>query len=195
MIVSAKPSGNLLGYVRVSTNRQDEAMQHEALDRVGVLKRNRYADHGVSGAMASRPGLTDLLSDAEPGDTIVVYKLDRLGRSTAHVASLIEDLTTKDIAVRSIADGLDSTTPTGKAMLQMLAIFSEMERTFISERTVAGLSAARARGRVGGRPKVTDSAMARKAQTLRTSGESVAEIARTLGVSVATIYRVTRASV
>lgn len=194
MATQANSTGTLLGYLRVSTGKQDEALQHEALDKAGVLKRNRYIDHGISGSKTSRPGLDNLLADAEPGDTVVVYKLDRLGRSTAHVATLIEDLTKRGIFVRSVSDGLDSTTPTGKAMLQMLAIFAEMERTFISERTRAGLAAAKAKGKVGGRPRVTDAPMARKAQTLRNAGEPVPEIAKTLGVSIATIYRVTQAT-
>lgn len=178
--------------MRVSTGKQDEQLQHEALDAAGVLKRNRYVDHGVSGSKTSRPGLNAMLADVAAGDVVTVYKLDRLGRSTAHVASLIEDLTSRGVHVHSIGDGLDSTTATGKAMLQMLAIFAELERSFIRERTVAGLAAARAKGRTGGRPRVVDPVVARKAQTLRDGGESVPEIARTLGVSISTVYRMTR---
>lgn len=187
--------GSLLGYIRVSTGKQDEQLQHDALDKAGVLKRNRYVDHGVSGAKTSRPALDALIADVKPGDIITVYKLDRIGRSTAHVASLIEDLTHRGIHLRSISDGLDSTTPTGKAMLQMLAIFAELERSFIKERTMAGLAAARAQGRVGGRPKKADNPTARRAQILRDSNESITDIAKTLGVSVATVYRVTKAKV
>lgn len=184
-------TGTKLGYLRVSTGKQDETLQHEALDRAGVRKRDRYVDHGVSGTKPEREGLRDLLADAQPGDTIAVYKLDRLGRSTAHVAKLIADLTEKGIFIESVSDGLNSSTPTGRAMLQMLAIFAEMERSFIQERTVAGLQAAKAQGRVGGRPKATDSAQARQAQKLRTAGESVPAIAKALGVSIATVYRIT----
>jgi DNA invertase Pin-like site-specific DNA recombinase len=184
-------TGNKIGYLRVSTGNQDEQLQHDALDKAGVLKRNRYVDHGVSGSKTSRPKLDELLADVQPGDTIVVYKLDRLGRSTAHVAGLIHDLTERGIFIESISDGLNSSTPTGRAMLQMLAIFAEMERTFIIERTRAGLAAKRAQGVIGGRPKVTDSKKAKQAQTLRTAGESVPDIAKALGVSIATIYRIT----
>lgn len=183
---------SLLGYIRVSTGKQDEQLQHDALDKAGVLKRNRYVDHGVSGARTSRPALDALMTDVKPGDIITVYKLDRIGRSTAHIASLIDDLTHRGIHIRSISDGLDSTTHTGKAMLQMLAIFAELERSFTRERTVAGLAAARAQGRVGGRPKKVNDAKHRQAQKLRDAGESVPDIARSLGVSVATVYRVTR---
>lgn len=183
-----------LGYVRVSTGKQDEQLQHDALDGVGVLKRNRYSDHGVSGTRTSRPGLDALLADAQAGDTIVVFRLDRLGRSTAHLAGLIADLTDRGVFIESISEGLDSTTPAGRAMLQMLSIFAEMERTFIVERTRAGLAAKRAQGIVGGRPRVTDSKQVRQAQALRDAGQSVPEIARVLGVSIATIYRITRAA-
>lgn len=183
-----------LGYIRYSTHRQDGSLQHEALDKAGVKKRDRYVDEGVSGAKTSRPGLDALLADVEPGDTIVVYKLDRLGRSAAHVAQLVQDLTAQGVFIESISDGLNSSTATGRAMLQMLAIFAEMEREFISERTTAGLAVAKAKGRTGGRPRVTDTKQARQAQALRDAGESVPEIARTLGVSAATVYRITRAS-
>lgn len=188
----ADSTGTRLGYVRVSTGKQDEQMQHDALDKARVLKRARYVDHGISGTKTSRPGLDALLSDAAAGDTIVVYKLDRLGRSTAHVAQLIADLTARGVFIESISDGLNSSTPTGRAMLQMLAIFAEMERSFIQERTVAGLASAKAQGRVGGRPKATDTKQARQAQALRDAGESVPDIARALGVSAATVYRITK---
>lgn len=190
---AAKTTGQRLGYVRVSTGKQDEQLQHDALDKAGVLKRNRYIDHGVSGSKTSRPGLDALLADLQPGDTVVVYKLDRIGRSTAHVAQLVEDLDKRGVVIESISDGLNSSTAMGKAMLQMLAIFAEMERAFIVERTTAGLAAAKAQGRTGGRPKVLDGKRAKQAQTLRDSGETPAEIARTLGVSVATVYRLTKA--
>ena len=167
-------------------------MQHDALDAAGILKRNRYVDHGVSGTKTSRPGLDAMLEDVEPGDVVTVYKLDRLGRSTAHVVTLLHELTERGVHVRSLSDGLDTTTPTGKAMLSMLAVFAEMERSFISERTTAGLAAARQQGRTGGRPKKADAAMQRRAQTLRDSGESVPDIARTLGISTATAYRITK---
>ncbi len=189
---ATKTTGQRLGYVRVSTGKQDEQLQHDALDKAGVLKRSRYVDHGVSGAKTSRLGLDALLADVQPGDTIVVYKLDRLGRSVAHVTGLLADLTGKGIFIESVSDGLNSSTPTGVAMMQMLSIFSEMERSFISERTTAGLAAAKAQGRVGGRPKALDSKRAKQAQALRNAGEVPAEIARTLGVSVATVYRLTK---
>lgn len=186
-------TGIKLGYLRVSTGKQDESLQHDALDKAGVLKRNRYTDHGVSGMKTERPGLDALLADVQPGDTIVVYRLDRLGRSALHIAQLLADLTERGIYIESISDGLNSSTPMGRAMLQMASIFAEMERNIIAERTIAGLAAAKAQGRTGGRPRVADSKQARKAQTLRDSGESVPEIASTLGISIATVYRLTKA--
>jgi len=186
-------SGQRLGYVRVSTGKQDEQLQHDALDKAGVLKRNRYVDHGVSGSKTSRPGLDALLDDAEAGDTIVVYKLDRLGRSMAHVAQMLAKFTEDGILIESVSDGLNSGTPMGRAMLQMAAIFAEMERELIRERTTAGLAAAKAQGRTGGRPKALDGKRAKQAQALRDAGESPADIARTLSVSVATVYRLTKA--
>jgi DNA invertase Pin-like site-specific DNA recombinase len=186
-------TGTKIGYLRVSTGKQDEQLQHDALDKAGVKKKDRYVDKGVSGSKTSRPALDAMLSDLEEGDTIVVYKLDRLGRSTAHVASLIADLTKRGIFIESVSDGLNSSTATGRAMLQMLSIFAEMERSFIIERTTAGLASAKAQGRVGGRPKVTDSKKAKQAQALRDSGESVPDIAKALGISIATVYRITKA--
>ena len=144
--------------------------------------------------MTFRLSLDVLLSDVEPRDTIVVYKLDRLGRSGAHVAGMTHDLTERGIFIESVSDGLNSSTLTGRAMLQMLAIFAEMERSFIIERTRAGLAAKRAQGTVGGRPKATDSKQAKQAQALRDSGESVQDIAAALKVSVSTVYRITKAT-
>lgn len=188
-----------LGYLRVSTGKQDETLQHDALDKADVLKRNRYVDHGVSGIKTERPGLDALLADAkaerERGHdvTIVVYRLDRLGRSTLHIAQLLADLTEQGIFIESISDGLNSGTPMGRAMLQMAAIFAEMERSIIAERTIAGLAAAKAQGRTGGRPKATNAKQAKHAQALRDAGVSAQDVAEALGVSVATVYRITKA--
>ncbi len=186
-------TGTKLGYLRVSTTAQDEKLQHDALDKAGVLKRNRYIDHGVSGSKTSRPGLDALLADAQPGDTIVTYALDRLGRSAAHVLTLLEELTAKGIYVVSIRDGIDTSTTQGQILAKLLSVVAELERSFIRERTVAGLAAAKAQGRTGGRPKALDSKRAKQAQALRDAGENVPDIARTLGVSVATVYRLTKA--
>jgi DNA invertase Pin-like site-specific DNA recombinase len=187
----------LLGYIRVSTSAQDEASQHLALDEAKVPKRNRFIDHGYSGAKVDRPGLTDLLADARAERaqghdvTIVTYALDRLGRSAAHVLTMLDELDHEGIRVHSIRDGIDTSTSQGRIFAKLLSVVADLERSFIQERTRQGLAAAKAKGHFPGRPKV-ESAKARKAQTLRNSGESVPEIAKTLGVSIATVYRLTK---
>ncbi len=187
------PTSVKLGYLRVSTGKQDEQLQHDALDKAGVLKRNRYVDHGVSGVKKSRPGLDAMLADLQPGDTVVTYALDRLGRSAAHVLTLLEELTAQGIHVTAIRDGIDTSTVQGQLLAKLLSVVSDLERSFIQERTIAGLAAARAQGRVGGRPKVLDSKRARQAQSLRDAGHSIPEIAQALGISIATVYRTTKA--
>lgn len=181
--------GRDLGYARVSTTGQDETMQVDAMLAKGIERRDIYVDRGVSGSRASRPDLDRLLRDIQPGDTLTVWKLDRLGRSTAHLVTLLNDLTQKSITIRSVQDGLDSSTPPGRAMMQILAIFAELERSFMLERTRSGLAIAAANGRKGGRPRALDTKKARLAQRLYDEREPVKEIADTLGVSVATVYR------
>jgi DNA invertase Pin-like site-specific DNA recombinase len=188
-------TGTKLGYLRVSTGSQDLQLQHDALDAAGVLKRNRYIDHGVSGSTTTRPGLDALLADAMPGDTVVTYALDRLGRNAAHVLTLLEELSERDINVVSIRDGLDSSTTQGQILMKLLSVVAELERSFIRERTVAGLAAAKAQGRVGGRPRTLDSKRSKQAQVLRSAGNSPQDIAKLLGCSVSTVYRITRTPV
>lgn len=180
--------GRLVGYARVSTNAQDETLQTEALFAAGVRRRDLYVDHGVSGSHAVRPALDRMLADVEPGDVVVVWKLDRLGRSSGHVLLLLDTLVQRGVHVRTL-DGIDSTTTTGRAMLSMLAIFAEMERGFIRERTIAGLTAARAQGRTGGRPQKLDSESIRYARQLLERGHTMSQAAERLGVSRATLYR------
>ncbi len=145
-----KYTGTKLGYLRVSTGTQDLQLQHDALDAAGVLKRNRYIDHGVSGAKTTRPGLDALLADAVEGDTVVTYALDRLGRNAAHVLTLLEQLSQRSINVVSIRDGLDSSTTQGQIMMKLLSVVAELERSFIRERTIAGLAARRRKGEWAG---------------------------------------------
>ena len=134
--------------------------------------------------------LSDIVSgDIEAGDVIVVYRLDRLGRDAGHVITLLDKLTKAGVHVRSVCDGLDTTTPTGEAMLGMLAIFANMELGFIQQRTRSGLAAAKAQGRTGGRPRALDSKAAQIAQEQYNKGEKVADIAKALKVSEPTVYR------
>ncbi|WP_104193872.1 recombinase family protein [Cryobacterium sp. M25] len=186
--------GRLIGYARISTTGQDEQLQLDDLAKAGVARRDIYTDRGVSGSKTSRPRLDRMLEDIEPGDTLVIYKLDRLGRNSGHVITLLAELVERGIYVRSISDGLDTTTPTGRAMLGMLAIFAEMERGFIQDRTRAGLASAKAQGRVGGRPRALDGLAAKTAQAHYDKGEKVADIANLLKVSVPTVYRYLKAS-
>jgi DNA invertase Pin-like site-specific DNA recombinase len=181
-------SGRIVGYARVSTVAQDEALQVDALQAAGVRRRDIYVDHGVSGSTASRPELNRMLFDVEPGDVVVVWKLDRLGRSSGHVLVLLDDLIKRGVHLRTL-DGIDTTTTTGRAMLAMLAVFAEMERSFIRERTVAGLAAARAKGRTGGRPVKLDAEGVRYARELVSKGESMSSVAARLRVGRATLYR------
>jgi DNA invertase Pin-like site-specific DNA recombinase len=153
---AAAPSGLNFGYVRVSTNEQDEALQLDALHAVGIPDDRIYTDRGVSGTKTSRPELDALLRTLRPGDTVTVWRLDRLGRSSHHVVSLVLDLEDRGIGFKCLTGlEVDTTTPTGRFMLRVFAALAEMERDIIRERTVAGLDAARARGRRGGRrPKL-----------------------------------------
>jgi DNA invertase Pin-like site-specific DNA recombinase len=193
MTSSVAIAGRLVGYARVSTADQNEQLQIDALIADGVQRRDIYVDHGVSGAKASRPQLDTMLIDLEPGDVVIVWRLDRLGRSSGNTIMLVDDLVRRGIHVRTL-DGLDSTTTTGKAMLGMLAVFAEMERSFIRERTVAGLAAARKQGRTGGRPQKLDVVGVRQACQLIAEGHSMADTAKRMHVSRATLYRALGAS-
>lgn len=187
---TAAPTGSIVGYARVSTDKQDEARQLSALRAEGITKaRNLYVDHAVSGAKTSRPEFDRMLADLEEGDVVVVAELDRLGRNTGHVITTIADLRARGIHVRSIADGIDSSTDMGEVMMQLLAVFAGIERRMIQRRTRAGLAEARAQGRVGGRPRALDSLQATTAVRMSDEGHKVRDIARTLKVSEPTIYR------
>lgn len=151
-----------------------------------------YTDHGVSGTLASRPELDKALDRLDRGDTFVVWKLDRLGRNTKNVLEVIEDLIDRGVTFKSLTEQIDlSAGPMGKAMLTILAAFAELERATMIERTRAGLEAAKARGKVGGRPSVVDAKKLTTIKKLVASGDHTrAEIARMTGVSPATLYRV-----
>ncbi|MFE1663300.1 recombinase family protein [Microbacterium sp. P02] len=182
-------TGTVVGYARVSTDKQDEARQLSALAEAGISKHALYIDHGQSGAKRSRPDFDRMLKNLSEGDVVVVSELDRLGRDAGHVITTMSDLRTRGIFLRSIADGLDTSTDMGEAMMSILAIFAQMERRFIQRRTKAGLAEAKAQGRTGGRPRALDTKKAALAVRLSDEGEKVSDIAETLGVSVPTIYR------
>lgn len=143
-------TGHKIGYVRVSDADQSEALQVDALKQAGCVK--LYRDHGLSGARRNRPGLQAMLDDLVEGDTLTVWKLDRLGRSTIHLLSILEDLQTRGIHFHALTQGIDTSTAVGRMIFGQLAVFAEYERSLISERTKAGMKAAKARGVNVGRP-------------------------------------------
>ncbi|WP_306357340.1 MULTISPECIES: recombinase family protein [unclassified Nocardia] len=177
----------LIGYARVSTTDQDPQLQLNALSAAGCER--IFTDHGVSGAKAQRPELDKCLDHLRKGDVLVVWKLDRLGRNTVHVLQLIEQLTERGIGFRSVTEGLTTEGAMGKAMLTVMMAFAELERNVMIERTKAGLAAAAANGRKGGRPRKVNDADAAKARDLKAKGLSAPDIARMLGCSRATVYR------
>ena len=180
----------LVGYMRISTSetRQSTDLQRDALLRAGVDPRNIHSDI-ASGAKVERPGLKVCLSYLTAGDVLVVWKLDRLGRSLPHLVTLLEELRGRGVLFRSLTEGMDTTTPSGELLFNIVASLAQFERSLIRERVNAGLEAARLRGRVGGRPRaITDEKMALIADALA-QGRSKAEVARAFGVSRATLHR------
>jgi DNA invertase Pin-like site-specific DNA recombinase len=177
----------IIGYARVSTTDQTPQLQLDALQQGGAAR--IFTDHGVSGSTASRPQLDAALDHLRERDVLTVWKLDRLGRNTQHVLAVVEQLTSRGIGFRSLTEGLHTDGPMGKAMLTIMAAFAQLERDTMIERTRAGLAAAAANGRKGGRPRKVDDAAAAKARSLRDKGINAIDIAKILGVSRATVYR------
>src|SRR5215211_9088159 len=178
----------LIGYARVSTLDQTLALQQDALTVAGCEQ--LYTDT-VSGSVTERPGLTQALSHLRPGDTLVVWRLDRLGRSLAHLIDTIRDLQERGVGFRSLQEQIDTTTSGGKLIFHVFGALAEFERDLIRERTHAGLAAARARGRLGGRPKkLADAKQLELARALYDGDQTdIATICATLGISRATLYR------
>jgi DNA invertase Pin-like site-specific DNA recombinase len=182
-----------LGYTRVSTSSQDAQLQLDALVAAGVQKRDVFADV-TSGSKTAieRPGMNRLLFYAEEGDTVVVWRVDRLGRSLIDVLNTVTLLRDRGIHVRSISDGIDPATSTGRLMLNMLATLAEYERELIVERVNAGIAAARQNGTRFGRPVSDPAVIADKlaiAQDARSKGRTAEDAARLVGWSRATLYR------
>ena len=180
----------LIGYARVSTNEQNLDLQRDALRQAGVSAKNLYTDT-ITGTKENRPGLAQALSHLRPGDTLVVWRLDRLGRSLKHLIETVTALKQQGIAFKSITENIDTSSATGQLVFHIFGALAEFERNLITERTMAGLEAARARGRKGGRPKLKTSlgkvAMAKKLYRDRTI--TIPEICKTLHISRATLYR------
>lgn len=176
----------LIGYVRVSTNDQNTALQRNALECAGC---ELIFEDKISGKTSDRPGLKKLLKALSPGDTLIVWKLDRLGRSMRHLVTLIEELRQRGINFRSLTDSIDTSTPMGRFFFHVMGALAEMERELIVERTRAGLDAARSQGRIGGRrPKLTAEQWA-QAGRLITAGESRQLIANIFDIGISTLYK------
>jgi len=180
----------LVGYARVSTTNQNLDLQKDALL---AARCERLFTDTASGAKAQRPGLTEALQHCRPGDTLVVWKLDRLGRSLPHLVETVRDLVARGVGFRSLQENLDTTTSGGKLIFHIFASLAEFERDIVRERTHAGLSAARARGRTGGRPKGVDEKKKKAALALKKDlGRTVKEICAIVGISRNTYYKYTR---
>jgi DNA invertase Pin-like site-specific DNA recombinase len=177
----------LIGYARVSTTDQTLDLQKDALEKAGCTK--IFTDT-ASGAKTEREGLDEALSHLREGDSLVVWRLDRLGRSLPHLIETITDLNNRKIGFKSITEAIDTTTSGGKLIFHIFGSLAEFERDIIRERTQAGLSAARARGRKGGRPKALTGRKLDMARALYASQQHpIDEICRTLKISRATLYR------
>ena len=177
----------LIGYARVSTADQTLALQKDALEKAGC---ERIFTDTASGAKAERIGLADAVAYAREGDILVVWRLDRLGRSLKHLIETITSLNERGIGFKSITESIDTTTSGGKLIFHIFGALAEFERDIIRERTHAGLTAARARGRKGGRPRVLTPKKAQMAQALyNDKTNTINDICRTLNISRATLYR------
>lgn len=177
----------LIGYERVSTDDQNLSLQHDALKEAGC---DRIFSDKMSGTKADRPGLKEAFDYARPGDTLVVWRLDRLGRSLKDLIALVEELERREIGFRSLQENIDTTTSGGKLIFHLFGALAEFERNLIQERTQAGLQAARARGRKGGRQQKLTLQQIEIGRSLAADPKrSVSSICKHLGISRPTYYR------
>ena len=185
--IEAATGGARVGYTRVSTVAQTLEQQDAALEAAGVTK--TFSDI-MSGARDDRPGLTTLMDYVRDGDTVVVWKLDRLGRNMIHVLQTVKELTERGVTLVSVSDGIDSATPAGRMMIGVLGSLAEYERELVKERTALKRAASRANGTRFGRPrKVKDDNHIETAKRMKADGHTGRDIARYLGVSRTTLYR------
>jgi len=175
-----------IGYIRVSTNDQNIELQEEALIRA---KCDHIFVDKMSGTKAVRPGLKKCLKMLKRGDTLVVWKLDRLGRSAKNMIVLLSELDERGIHFRSLTDSIDTSTRMGKLIFTIMSAFAEMERSLIVERTVAGLAAAREKGRIGGRKRIMTEDVVERARRMFANGATLHQVANIIGVSHITIYK------
>jgi DNA invertase Pin-like site-specific DNA recombinase len=179
-------SAALIGYARVSTNDQTINLQRDALKAAGCKR--IFADQGVSGSVTQRRGLDRALKSLKPGDTLVVWKLDRLGRSLAHLVQTIAELGARGVNFRSLSDPIDTESAGGRLVLHIMAALAEFERSLNSERTKAGLAAAKRRGkRLGRRPKLTTKQV-ESARRMVEDGRSPQKVAKRFSVARSTLY-------
>jgi DNA invertase Pin-like site-specific DNA recombinase len=176
----------LIGYARVSTQDQNLELQLNALKKIGCKK--FYQDQ-ISGAKNNRPGLQLALEVLRKGDTLVVWKLDRLGRTVKGLVDLVNKLHQNGTHFKSITDNVDTSTPSGRFFFHIMASLAQMERELVAERTRAGLAAAKAQGRIGGRKRKMTKSKMESAKKLLASGTLPKDVARNLGVSIPTLYR------
>lgn len=182
-----EPQTRMIGYARVSTAEQSLDLQVRDLVAAGVHPDNIHTEK-VSGVASKRPGWDRMVKDCRPGDTVVVWKLDRVGRSMIDLLTKLKTLTERGIHFRAVRDSIDTTTAAGQLMLNMIGAFAQFERDLIVERTLAGMAAARARGvQVGAKRVMTDKMIA-EAVKMREAGVPVAEIAKRFKVAVNTVY-------
>ena len=185
--VHGRMVGQRIGYTRVSTVAQTLDQQNDALANAGVSK--TFSD-SMSGARDDRPGLAELMAYVREGDTVVVWKLDRLGRNLQHILATVKALTDRGVTLVSTSDGIDSSTAAGRMMIGVLGSLAEYERELIKERTALKCRASRANGTKFGRPrKVDDTEHIRTAKRMKLDGHTSKDIAKYLGVSRATLYR------
>jgi DNA invertase Pin-like site-specific DNA recombinase len=186
-IIYRKEMTMKIGYSRISTSDQNLDLQTDALNKEGC---SQIFSDTASGAKTDRPGLEEALSFLRKGDTLVVWKLDRLGRSLKHLIDVINQLNDRGIYFKSIQESIDTSTSGGKLIFHVFGALAEFERDIIRERTMAGLKAARARGRKGGRPRVMDDKIIAMAKALMADhSNSVKDVCQTLGISRSTLYR------
>lgn len=176
----------LIGYARVSTNEQNLDLQIDALTLAGCEK--IFSDT-MSGIKDKRPGLEQALSHLRQGDTLMVWRLDRLGRSLRHLINTVDELSSQGIQFRSLIEGIDTSSSIGKLHLGMFASLAEFERNLIRERTLAGMAAARARGRIGGRPRKYSDKLLKYAYEQVQNGDSVKDVCKGLEISRSAYFR------
>jgi DNA invertase Pin-like site-specific DNA recombinase len=176
----------LIGYARISTADQNLDLQRDALKKAGC---KRLFTDQMSGARADRPGLAEALSHAREGDALVVWRLDRLGRSLPNLIEVVAELERRGVGFKSLTESIDTTTTGGKLIFHIFGALAEFEKNVIRDRTVAGLQAARKRGRVGGRPRSMSDDKLQAAKRLLRDGTPPRDVAEIIGVSVPTLYR------